>query len=158
MNRRLYFLIAFFIVGLDRLIKFWVEENLVLHESRPLLGRIFRLTRVHNPGGAFGIFPEAGEVFIVVAFVAIAVIVFLLLTARSHSRMVNTGLALILGGAAGNLIDRILFGHVLDYFEVHGLFVNNLADFAISIGAGLLVFYMFFGGEADRTSQPLDRL
>lgn len=151
MNRRLYFLVAFFIIGLDRILKLWVAENLFLHETRPLLGRIFRLTRVHNPGGAFGIFPEGRVVFIIVAASVTVVIVFLLLTARYQSRLVNTGLALILGGAVGNLIDRIIFGYVLDYLKIQGLFVNNLADFAITIGAGLLVFHMFFGGEADRT-------
>jgi signal peptidase II len=158
MNRLPYFLIAGFVVGLDRLLKGWAAATLALAESRPLLGQRIRLTLVHNYGGAFGIFPGNGALFLAVSSIVAVVIIFLLLTARYRSRLLNTGLALVLGGAIGNLIDRALFGYVLDFCEVRGLFVNNLADVCVSVGVGLIVLYIFFGGEKDRASQSTDRL
>ena len=79
-----------------------------------------------------------------------AVIIFLLLRHKSQGVIMGTGLALLLGGAVGNLIDRLAYGYVLDFFEFRGLFVNNFADVCVSMGTALVFIHVLFGGEKDR--------
>lgn len=152
MDRFPYFLIAGLAIGLDRLVKLWAASALTLSEPHPLLGQAIRLTRVHNAGGAFGIFPGNGTLFLIVSSVVAVGLVSILLVARLRGRLVKFGLALILGGAVGNLIDRLHFGYVLDFFEVRGFPVFNLADACVTVGVGLILIHILFGGEKDRVS------
>jgi signal peptidase II len=147
MNRVSTFAVAAVLIGADRLLKWWVIKSIPLHESRPLIGQTIRLTRVHNAGGAMGILPGGSTVFLVVSLVVSLVIVVVLLVRRYESALMLTGLALLLGGAIGNAIDRLAYGYVLDFLEIKGLFVNNLADVYVSVGAALLIFHVVFGGE-----------
>ena len=153
MNRSSSFAIAAVALGVDRLLKWWIAGHLVLYESRPLIGQTIRLTRVHNVGGALGMFPGSGALFLAVSIVVSAVIIFLLLHRKHQSVLMGTGLALLLGGAVGNLIDRIAYGYVLDFLEIRGLFVNNFADVCVSMGAALVFVHVLFGGEKDRTTE-----
>ena len=150
MNRASSFVIAAAAIGLDRLLKWWVGGHLVLHESRPLIGQMIRLTRVHNIGGALGIFPGSGALFLAVSIVVSAVIIFFLVRHKTHGVIIGTGLGLLLGGAVGNLIDRLAYGYVLDFLEIRGLFVNNFADVCVSMGTALVFIHVIFGGEKDR--------
>jgi len=152
MNRPSYFGIAAAALAVDRLLKWWVGGHLVLHESRPLIGQSIRLTRVHNIGGALGIFPGGGALFLVVSLAVSLAIVFFLLRHKTKGIIMGTGLALLLGGAIGNLIDRLAYGYVLDFLEIRGLFVNNFADVCVSVGAALVFIHVLFGGEKDRTT------
>lgn len=152
MNRSSSFAIAAVALGVDRLLKWWVAGHLVLYESRPLIGQTIRLTRVHNVGGALGIFPGSGALFLAVSIVVSAVIIFLLLRSKDQSALMGTGLALLLGGALGNLIDRLAYGYVLDFLAIRGLFVNNFADVCVSVGTALVFIHVLFGGEKDRTT------
>jgi len=150
MNRASSFVIAAAAIGIDRLLKWWVGGHLVLHESRPLIGQMIRLTRVHNIGGALGIFPGSGALFLAVSIVVSAVIIFFLVRHKTHGVIIGTGLGLLLGGAVGNLIDRLAYGYVLDFLEIRGLFVNNFADVCVSMGTALVFIHVIFGGEKDR--------
>lgn len=151
--RRYHFLIAFFVVVLDRLSKLAIERNLSLHDSISLIPGFFRLTHVENRGAAFGLFadsPSEWKIAGLVLFSLVAlVIVATLLWKNSHS-MTTTGigLSLILGGAVGNLWDRVFSGHVVDFLLFYvGQYqwpAFNVADSAIVIGAGLLVFEILF--------------
>lgn len=151
--RRYHFLIALFVVVLDRLSKLAIERNLSLHDSISLIPGFFRLTHVENRGAAFGLFadsPSEWKIAGLVLFSLVAlVIVATLLWKNSHS-MTTTGigLSLILGGAVGNLWDRVFSGHVVDFLLFYvGQYqwpAFNVADSAIVIGAGLLVFEILF--------------
>jgi signal peptidase II len=151
--RRYHFLIAFFVVLLDRLSKLAIERNLSLHDSISLIPGFFRLTHVENRGAAFGLFadsPSEWKIAGLVLFSVVAlVIVATLLWKNSHS-MTSTGvgLSLILGGAIGNLWDRLVSGHVVDFLLFYvGQYqwpAFNVADSAIVVGAGLLVFEILF--------------
>ena len=151
--RRYHFLIAFFVVALDRLSKLAIERNLSLHDSISPIPGFFRLTHVENRGAAFGLFadsPSEWKIAGLVLFSLVAlVIVATLLWKNSHS-MTTTGigLSLILGGAIGNLWDRVFSGHVVDFLLFYvGQYqwpAFNVADSAIVIGAGLLVFEILF--------------
>jgi len=151
--RRYHFLIAFLVVVLDRLAKASIERKIQLHDSISIIPGFFRLTHVENTGAAFGLFadsPSQWKIAALVLFSLIAlVIVCALLWKNSHS-MTTTGfgLALILGGALGNLWDRLVSGHVVDFLLFYiGQYqwpAFNVADSAIVVGAGLLVFEILF--------------
>ena len=144
MHRLLWLSIA--VVGLDQLTKWAALEHLA--DRMPVAVTPFlNLTLVYNRGAAFGFLSDAGGwqnlFFIVVAVVASGVIAYLLIRRPPDNRLVGIGLALILGGAVGNLIDRLFHGHVVDFIDVYYREWHwpafNVADSAITIGAALLV-------------------
>jgi signal peptidase II len=151
--RKYHFLIAFLVVFFDRLAKWSVERNIPLHESVQIVSGFFRLTHVENRGAAFGLFadsPSEWKIAMLVLFSLVAlIIVSALLWKNSHSMTTTgVGLALILGGALGNLWDRLVSGQVVDFLLFYvGQYqwpAFNIADSAIVVGAGLLVFEILF--------------
>lgn len=134
--------IALAVVVVDQLTKWAALKYLTRHVEVAVIPFI-NLTLVYNRGAAFGFLNDAGGwqniFFMGVALVACAVIVYLLSRLRSDDVIVATGLSLILGGAAGNLIDRFLYGYVIDFVDVYyGSWhwpAFNVADSAISLGA-----------------------
>lgn len=137
-------LLALAVLALDQLTKAWALRSLTLGAPQALLGDVIRLTRVHNPGGAFGLFPEHTGAFIAVSWVVLVVLGLFLLFGR-WSGPARVGGGLLLGGAAGNLVDRVRWGYVLDFFEIRGFPVFNVADAAITVGAGLLAVSLLVG-------------
>jgi signal peptidase II len=160
---RIYtFLIAFAVLLLDRYTKWVVAQHVSLHDSITVIKRVFYITHVENRGAAFGIFndsPSPWKIGLLVLFSVVAlVIVSALLWRSSHSMTASAvGLSLILGGALGNLWDRLLSGRVVDFLLVYiGSYewpAFNLADSAIVVGAGLLVFEILFTKES-ATEKP----
>lgn len=142
-----YIALAAVAVLLDQWIKNLAESRLNMHEQVDLLP-FFALYRTYNTGVAFSMFSWVGDKGLIV--LALAVIVFVLYLAwRSTSWVALSGFALIVGGAIGNIIDRSLYGHVIDYFLFHtpvwSFAVFNLADTFITIGAGLVLIHELFG-------------
>ena len=116
---------------------------LSLGESIPVIRNIFHFTLVHNTGIAFGLFKNQGIVFIIVPIIAIILIAFNIYYYRNNDyvgRAYLIGFSLILAGAIGNLIDRILFGHVIDFIDLRVWPVFNTADSAITIGTIIILF------------------
>lgn len=156
MNQLLWLLPTAALILFDRLTKLWASQSLALGDPRPLIGQAIRLTRVHNVGGAFGIFPGTGIVFIVVSAVISVVLLILILSRRIHGRLLRFGLAVVLAGALGNLIDRIAAGYVLDFFEIRGFPIFNVADACVTVGAVLIIVHVLFGGEHHRSRRQAD--
>lgn len=153
MMRRFHFLIALGVLLLDRLTKRLVAKEISLHDNIPVIKRIVYITHVENRGAAFGLFndsPSAWTLGLLVLFSVVAlVVVSALLWRNGHSMTASAvGLSLILGGALGNLWDRLLTGRVVDFLVVYiGSYqwpAFNVADSAIVVGAGLLVFEILF--------------
>lgn len=151
--RKYHFLIALLVVVFDRLTKLAVENRILLHDSVSVIPGFFRITHVENRGAAFGLFsdsPSEWKIAILVLFSLIALVIVSALLWKSSHVMTTTGvgLALILGGAIGNLWDRLFSGHVVDFLLFYlGQYqwpAFNVADSAIVIGAGLLVFEILF--------------
>ena len=118
----------------DQLIKLAVVRDMALGESRRALGALLSLTRQANTGAAFGMFPWASEALTVAGvIVSVVLVIWAVRSAASHPRLALP-LALILGGALGNLGDRLFRGQVVDYLDVHFWPVFNLADIALTIG------------------------
>jgi signal peptidase II len=151
--RRFYFLIAVGVLLLDRITKRLVAKDISLHDSVTVIKKVFYITHVENRGAAFGLFddsPSEWKILLLVAFSIVALVIVSALLWRSGHAMTPTavGLSLILGGALGNLWDRLLSGRVVDFLLVYiGSYAwpaFNVADSAIVVGAGLLVFEILF--------------
>jgi signal peptidase II len=151
--RRYHLLIALLVVLLDRITKSAVAKNISLHDGIQVIPGFFRLTHVENRGAAFGLFadsPAQWKIAMLVLFSIVALMVVLALLWRNSHAMTTTGigLALILGGAVGNLWDRLMNGRVVDFLLFYvGQYqwpAFNVADSAIVCGAGLLVIEILF--------------
>jgi signal peptidase II len=151
-HRPFAFLLAALIVLLDRLSKLWVVAHIAAGHAIVIIPRVFRITHVLNTGAAFSLFEEARNPetirWLLVAFSLLAALVVVVLLVRMGRTLSATtiALALILGGAVGNLYDRMKLGHVVDFLEVHIIHYHwpdfNVADSAIVVGACLLLIEM----------------
>jgi signal peptidase II len=151
--RKFHLFIALGVVLLDRITKAAIASKLAMYSSIQIIPKCFRITHVENTGAAFGLFadsPSQWKIAILVLFSVLALgIVAALLWRNSHvMTMTGVGLSLILGGALGNLWDRLMHGRVVDFLVFYiGQYqwpAFNAADSAIVIGAGLLVFEILF--------------
>ena len=151
--RAVYLLIALVVVLLDRWTKHIVAQRISLYSHIQVIPGFFRLTHTENTGAAFSLFadsPAPWKTGLLIAFSVIALLVVSVLLWKNHHAHVATGigLALIMGGAVGNLWDRLARGRVVDfllfYYKRYQWPVFNLADSAIVIGAGLLVLEILF--------------
>ncbi len=124
---------------LDQFSKFVVREFLGFGESFPEAG-FFRITHTHNTGSAFGLFQGQNVPLIIVAIVGITILVLIYRSQRRPSNLLRFSLGLQLGGAAGNLLDRVLLGHVTDFLKAGPWPVFNLADSSIVVGLVLLAW------------------
>ena len=158
--RKYFFFIAIIVLLLDRIAKWAIASNIALHDSVVVIPGFLRLTHVQNTGAAFGLFAESSvqwKVGALVSFSILAlVVVSTLLWKNSHSLSTTTiGLSLILGGAMGNLWDRMVSGHVVDFLDFYvGSYhwpAFNVADSAIVVGAILLVAEIVFTKSASET-------
>ena len=131
--------LAIFVFLLDWASKIFILRNLSLNESVEIIKNIFYLTLVHNTGAAFGIFKNQTLFFIVVSILAVITIVIYIKKFSNISLAIKIGLALILGGAFGNLVDRLCFGYVVDFLDFKIWPVFNIADSAITVGTFLLI-------------------
>lgn len=139
-----FYVTALVTLALDQLTKATVRAW--LHYSIPVIPEIFHLTPAQNTGAAFGLFPNATMFFIVVAMLACAL--FLWLGRKGFDRRrVAIAFGLMLGGASGNLIDRLRFGAVTDFLDFRIWPIFNLADTALTVGAFLLLFWSWRVGE-----------
>jgi len=139
------------ILFLDQVTKFLVVKNLSLHQSLPVIKGVLHLSLVYNRGVAFGLFKGLNTFFILAA--ALAVILIYLNLKNLGWRKITlaaAALSLILAGAIGNLIDRVMFGHVIDFLDLRIWPVFNIADSAITIGAVLLACSILKTRKASR--------
>ena len=149
--RTAYFLVSLAVLLLDQWTKGIVMRNFQIHESREVVAGLFDLTYVQNSGAAFGLFASVDSSVKAIVLNSVAVLVFLIVSAyalRSSHKSVRLqlGLALILGGAVGNLLDRVRFTYVVDFLDFsisgHHWPAFNLADSSICIGFELLFLDM----------------
>jgi signal peptidase II len=155
--RTAYFLVSLAVLFLDQWTKGVVTRAFEVHQSSPVVPGFFDLTYVRNTGAAFGLFASVDSSLKAVLLNSVAVIVFVVVTAYAlrsphRSLRLQLGLSLILGGAVGNLLDRVRFGYVVDFLDFsisgHHWPAFNVADSAICIGVGLLFLDMLKREEA----------
>lgn len=137
-----YFILALLIVALDRGVKFWIAAQFQIGETMQVIPGVIHLTRVENTGIAFGLLPNMRWILVGVVSVCVILLIVLLIRNRFNA-FGRVSLAMILGGAIGNLIDRIWTGNVLDMFEVEFVrfAVFNVADCFVVVGGVFFVIY-----------------
>ncbi|MDP1570240.1 MAG: signal peptidase II [Vicinamibacterales bacterium] len=160
-GRRMEIVTALTIVVLDQITKAIVRPRLALHESIEVIPDLLNLTRVHNTGAAFGMlntadFPFKTALLTLVALAAFCGIAWYALTVPLHERLARLGVAGVMGGAVGNLIDRSTAGYVLDFVDFYWgtwhFWAFNVADAAITVGVILMILDIL--GLGHRASDP----
>jgi len=160
--RAVYLLIALIVVLLDRWSKHVVAQRIALYSHIQIIPGFFQLTHTENTGAAFSLFADSAAPWktgLLIAFSVIALLVVsVLLWKNNHAHIATgVGLSLIMGGALGNLWDRIARGRVVDfllfYVKRYQWPVFNLADSAIVVGAGLLMLEILFAKSRSEESQ-----
>lgn len=150
MSRRralLFAATALGVIAFDQATKALVRDAMEVGESHPIIDGFLWLTRVHNTGAAFGMFRGQRLILVFVALVVVAAIVFVAAHLRPNSLLARSALALIAGGAVGNLIDRVMLGGVTDFLDLGWWPVFNVADMSLDIGVALLVWWVLFGKD-----------
>ena len=148
----IWFIIAAVIVGIDQFFKYMVISNISLTDTVEFIKGIINFVYVKNTGAAFGIFAGKTYILSIVSVLVCAALILFMIKNKNKSTMLSLSLSMVLGGAIGNLIDRIVRGYVIDYIEP--MFIDfpviNFADVAITVGAFLLVIYViFFDGKKE---------
>jgi len=160
-RHRLWFLLlALVVLAADQVSKWGVASALASGETQPIIPGFFNLIHLHNRGAAFGLFSEMhsplGTILLIAFSVAVLTVVFALFWQRPSGRATATALAFLLGGALGNLLDRVRTGYVVDFldFQLAGYHwpAFNLADSAIVVGAAV-IFWQLLRGKSKALAQ-----
>jgi signal peptidase II len=151
--------ISTLVILVDQGTKILVMREMVIGQSIPVIEGFLSFTYIRNPGAAFGFLSSSSESFRIPFFlgisaVAIGVVLFFYLKEARENRLLQVGLSFILGGAIGNMIDRIRFQEVVDFIDAYLGQLHwpafNVADSAITVGVTLLILDMIFGGGTKR--------
>ena len=141
--------VSVLLVFADQISKILVRINMSLYESIPVITNFFNLTYVTNDGMAFGInFPFGIYIFSTISLIFTVFLFWYLWTIKEEGIVIRTGVALIIAGAVGNLIDRIFLGSVVDFLDFmignYHWYVFNFADSYVTIGMGFILYDSFF--------------
>jgi len=151
-------LVSGLVVFADQITKYIIKINLSLYETVIVVDKFFNITHILNPGGAFGLFASQSieiRKFIFLFMSSLVTLIVLWCYKKSASKLIflSYGLALIFGGALGNLIDRFRYGKVLDFLDFYIGSLHwpafNIADSAITIGMGILIYHILFNKIPD---------
>lgn len=141
-----YIFVVILIIVFDQLSKWLVVTNMELHQSIPIVDGWLHITSTRNKGAAFSLLENQLWFFIIIALIAVSLLSYLIYRFRREDKFLGYVFAFILGGAVGNLIDRILTGEVIDFidFAIINFPIFNIADIAITVGTALLIIYVLF--------------
>ncbi|MGA3057147.1 MAG: signal peptidase II [Candidatus Limnocylindrales bacterium] len=138
----------------DQLLKLWVVANFRLNEPSPIVGDWIRIDFIHNSGGLFGLFQRSAQVFAVVTVMVVAILVALEVRSGWRSWLLTLALALLLGGAIGNFVDRMRFGYVVDFADIGigtwRFYIFNIADSAVTVSLLVLLVLWFVAPTLER--------
>jgi len=147
---------ASLVIALDQVSKFLVRDNMTLGQSIPEEG-FFRITHITNAGGSWGILVNTTFLTIATVVVVVAAVVLYLRYPLVRRTPVRVAMGLLIGGAIGNIIDRLSQGHVTDFIDVGAWPVFNVADCAIVIGVIIIALYLIFSARKERRpAKPKD--
>lgn len=152
--------IAGTVILLDQATKIWVRDNLAYGESFipwPDIAPFARILHWRNTGAAFGLFQDGGGIFAILAVVVGAMIIFYYPKIQRGDWALRLAMGLQLGGAVGNLLDRLQHGHVTDFVSVSNFPVFNIADTSITFGVLILLVGVWFGSGEEPAETPADQ-
>ena len=146
--------LAILIFVIDQFSKFLVRDQLLFRESFPRDG-FFRFTHTFNTGSAFGIFRDQNTPLILVSIVGVAILIMIYRSQRRPGNLLRLSLGLQIGGALGNLLDRVRLGHVTDFMDVGDWPIFNIADASIITGLVILAYIFLIAEPEDKKAASL---
>jgi len=145
--------VALGVLILDQGSKYIVQQAMAEGASYPIIENVLHLTYVRNPGAAFGMLPNKTLFFIAVSLVVVAGTLYYYRSVPREQTGLRWALGMIIGGAIGNLIDRIRFGEVVDFFDFRVWPVFNIADSAIVVAVGIIFLYLLKDGKTGKQAK-----
>lgn len=149
-----YYLLALLVFAADQATKWIIVKKMDLGQSIPVIDQVLYITSHRNRGAAFGILQDQRYFFIVITIIVVGAVIYYL-QKHATDKLLKTALALVLGGALGNFIDRLLRGEVVDFVDVYiGSYdfpIFNVADSALVIGVGLIFIQSFMESKQKET-------
>lgn len=148
--------IAFAVIAIDQITKFLVLNSANL--PREIIKGVFSITPTQNTGGAFSILQNYGSIFIIISSAAVILLIVMIRDMKKNkedskrNKAIMISLSMILGGAIGNLMDRVRLGHVVDFLDFKIWPVFNVADSAITVGVVILLVRMILSGRKNNKS------
>ncbi len=146
------------VIGIDQITKLYIMQTMRLHETIPVIPNLFSLTYIRNPGAAFGLLANSSNTFRLIFFgltsvIALGLLGTILLRMPERDWVGRLSIAGVLGGAIGNLIDRLRYGEVIDFLDVYIEDYHwpafNVADSAITVGVIFLIVHFAFEKKED---------
>lgn len=138
------------VIALDQVTKYYIEENMLLFESQPVIENIFYLTLLRNTGGAFGLFRDHIQILIALTLIMFLVLLLNFRRIPKATLWQRIALGLFLGGALSNFLDRVFRGYVVDFLNFQIWPVFNVADSAITVGVVIYCIYIFLYGRQEQ--------
>lgn len=142
-----FWITAVITVLFDQGTKYFIKNNMALYESIPIIPNIFHITYIENPGAAFGLLANQRVFFIIITIIILCGVVYFYTKLKEKKIFLTIALGMVVGGAIGNLIDRLRMGTVTDFFDFRIWPVFNIADSAIVIGMIYISYQLLVHGE-----------
>ena len=137
------FLTALIVVLIDQISKYLIRTNFELSQSSPIINTIFHLTHITNSGAGFGILQQQKFLLILISLIVIGFILYYLPRIKEKEKLLQFLVGFVLGGTIGNLIDRVAYGYVIDFFDFQIWPIFNFADSFVTIGIIGLIIYLW---------------
>ena len=149
--------IGIILAALDQIIKYFVTVYLQPVDSVSVIDNLLSLTYVENRGVAFGMFKDMRWIFVILTTIMLVIIIFYMFKKRPQGKFFYICAGMIIGGGIGNLIDRVLYGYVIDYLSLSFFSpVCNFADYCITIGTVMLMIYILFFSYVAKNTKKAD--
>ena len=148
--RKKSIIIIFVVFILDQITKYFIVKNFYFGESVAVIENVFHITYITNTGTAFGMLQKYGNILLAFSVVAIILISILVFKQKTNSITHPLALSLILGGAFGNLVDRIFRGEIIDFLDFRVWPIFNIADSAITVGIIVLFYHSLFSKKISK--------
>ncbi|MBI2522983.1 signal peptidase II [Candidatus Woesearchaeota archaeon] len=134
---------ALAVILIDQIAKFLIKTNFQLDQSTPLINNIFHLTYIQNTGAGFGILKSQALILIFISVAVIGIILYNFDKIKNNETLLQILAGFVLGGTIGNLIDRLAYGHVIDFLDFQIWPIFNFADSFVTIGVIGLIIYLW---------------
>ena len=148
----IYYLLAALLIIIDQITKWNIVQNFELYQEKVIVPGFFSLFYIQNEGAAWGIFQGKMVFFYLVTLIVVGYLVYMFQQEKNKTKLVGISFALILSGAIGNFIDRLLNGYVVDMFRLD--FINfpifNVADVCLTVGVVLMLIHVLFFGKEEK--------
>ncbi len=146
-----YIILTIILIAADFYTKYLVDSGMALSQTIPLIENVFHLTYVRNTGAAFSMLAGSRVFLIAAPIIIIAAIIVYIVRKKPQNKFLLLSFSLIIAGGTGNLVDRIRFGYVIDFFDFRliNFAVFNVADIFVCVGAALFIFLLIFSKDGD---------